>query len=563
MPQLPRWMRMRLLFWNRNLAREIRKRKRAEAALFECEENCRKLFEEHAAVKADREHAAAERERLMTAIEQVAEGVVIAGVDGTILYVNPAFETMSGAPRSEVLGRNVDTLRRDGQRDTFYRILWETLSGGHQWKGRFASKRGDGASHIVEAAISPVLDASGRIVNFVSVERDITQHVKMSEQLQHAQRMESVGRLAGGVAHDFNNMLQIILGHVELALEAAGAGHPLLRDLKEIQKATQKSADLTLQLLAFARKQTISPQVLDLNATVEGMLPMIKKLIGQNIGLSWRPKAGLWPIHMDPSQIKQILLNLCINARDAIQGGGKITIETDTAVFDESYCARHVGVTCGDFVMLSVSDNGCGICAEAQKHLFEPFFTTKQMGQGNGLGLATVYGIVKQNSGIINVDSEPGKGAMFKICFPRHVGAGTAVSKARWQPPERGKGEVVLVVEDETAILEMVKMTLERLDYRVFAADTPSKALALADAHADEIQLLITDVVMPDMNGKDLAKQILARIPKVGILFMSGYTANVIAPQGILDEGTHFIQKPFTMADLAKQIRMALETPKA
>ena len=643
-----------LLAWNHKLSFEIKKRKRAETALKESEENYRRLFEEHAAVKlivdpatgailaanqaaaafygwpreaftrmnirqisalspddlgremkkvldkheyhfefqhlladgtirdveifsspirwkdgyylhlivhdvTERKSAEAERERLIAAIEQAAEGVVIAGVDGGIRFVNPAMETITGLRRSELVGQNVDVLKSEGENGAFNRNLWDILSGGKRWKGRFVIKHKDGTRHVVEATISPVLDAAGKIVNYVSVEHDITDHVRMSEQLQLAQKMESVGRLAGGVAHDFNNMLQIILGHVELAIESVGPEAPVLHDLKEIQKATRNSADLTRQLLAFARKQTIAPLVLDLNETLSGMQTMIQKLIGEDIDLSWRPKSGLWRVNVDPSQVKQILVNLCLNARDAIQGVGKITIETDNVVFDPAYCARHVGVSSGDFVMVAVSDNGCGISAEEQKHLFEPFFTTKKMGQGAGLGLATVYGIVKQNNGTVNVYSEPGQGSVFKIYLPRYVGETAVAPKESMASPERGKGELLLVVEDEVVILTMVRKTLEKLGYRVLTAETPSLALTLAATHAGEIRLLVSDVVMPEMNGRELAKQIQSRDPNVRVLFMSGYTANVIAHHGVLDAGVHFIQKPFTTADLAKKVRTALD----
>ena len=369
-----------------------------------------------------RKRAEAERKRLMAAIEQAGEVIVMTDAQGIIQFVNPAFERMTGYSREEAVGQNPRILKSGKQDELFYRNLWETISGGRTWAGRMVNKRKDGTLYTEEATISPVRDASGRIVNYVAVKRDITEHLRLAAQFQQAQKMESVGRLAGGVAHDFNNMLGVILGHAELALEQVDPAQPLHADLEEIRKAAERSADLTRQLLAFARKQTVAPKVLDLNETVEGMLKMLRRLIGEDIDLAWLPGADLWPVKMDPSQIDQILANLCVNARDAIAGVGKVTIETGNGAFDEDYCADHAGFVPGEYVLLAVSDDGCGMDKETLAHIFEPFFTTKEMGKGTGLGLATVYGIVKQNNGFINVYSEPGQGTTFKIYLPRHVG---------------------------------------------------------------------------------------------------------------------------------------------
>ena len=319
--------------------------------------------------------------------------------------------------------------------------------------------------------------ASGGQVVWDGVATDITERKraeaereKLQAQLIQAQRMESVGRLAGGVAHDFNNMLGVILGYTELALNKVDASSPLHADLVQVQKAAERSAEITRQLLAFARKQTISPRVLDLNETVEGMLKMLRRLIEENIDLVWQPKGGLWPVKMDPTQIDQILANLCVNARDAIAGAGKLIIETGMVTLDEAYCAEHAGFVPGDYVLLAVSDNGCGMDPETLSHLFEPFFTTKEVGKGTGLGLATVYGIVKQNNGFINAYSEPEKGTTFKIYLPRH--AGERESIAAWGTTDipRGNGEIVLVVEDDAAILELTQTMLTGFGYRVLEA---------------------------------------------------------------------------------------------
>ena len=405
-----------------------------------------------------------------------------------------------------------------------------------------------------------------RVTKVVGNIQDITAHKradeereKLHEQLLQAQKMESVGRLAGGVAHDYNNMLSVIIGYTDLAMAKANPSDPLHKDLKEILNAARRATMITRQLLAFARQQTIAPQVLDLNETVEKMITMLRRLIGEDIDLAWRPGADLWPVKIDPSQVDQILANLCVNARDAITDVGKVTIETDRQTLDADYCADHPGFAPGDFVLLAVSDDGCGMDRHVLDKIFEPFFTTKAVGRGTGLGLATVYGIIKQNEGFINVYSEPDNGTTFRIYLPRHAGKVEPIrpeSTAQIQP---GRGETVLLVEDEVSILKLVKKILEELAYTVLDATTPGQALALAKEHAGAIDLLITDVVMPGMNGRDLADQLQFVRPDLKTLFMSGYTADVIAHRGVLDKGATFIQKPFSTKDLAVMVRSVLD----
>jgi signal transduction histidine kinase len=409
------------------------------------------------------------------------------------------------------------------------------------------------------------VDLEGKTVELWGAAQDITERKRAEEerenlqaQLAQAQKMESVGRLAGGVAHDFNNMLGAILGYTELAMEKLDPAQPLFADLQEVRKAAERSADLTRQLLAFARKQTVAPRVIDLNKTVEGMLNMLRRLIGEDIDLAWLPGKELGPVKMDPSQIDQILANLCVNARDAVEGVGKVTIETGVAAFNEAYCADHAGFVAGDYAMLAVSDNGCGMDQETLGHLFEPFFTTKEVGRGTGLGLAMVYGAVKQNNGFITVYSEPGQGTTFKIYLPRHLAKADRPAERGPGQPVKGGHETILLVEDEPAILDMVTTMIESFGYAVIGARTPGEAIRLAREHAGTIHLLITDVVMPEMNGRDLAGNILSLYPGIKRLFMSGYTANVIAHHGVLDEGVNFIQKPFSMKNLAAKVREAL-----
>ncbi|MCD4702401.1 MAG: response regulator, partial [Candidatus Aegiribacteria sp.] len=379
-------------------------------------------------------------------------------------------------------------------------------------------------------------------------------------QLRQAQKMESVGRLAGGVAHDFNNMLSVILGHTEMALEKTTPSHPLHAHLTEIINAAERSTDLTKQLLAFARKQTIAPRVLNLNETVEGMIKMLRRLIGEDIHLTLLPGKDLWLVKVDPVQIDQILANLCINARDAIDGVGRVTIETGNSTLDEGYCADYPGFIPGKYVLLTVSDTGSGMIKETRERLFEPYFTTKEAGKGTGLGLSTIYGIVKQNDGFIYVYSEPGLGTIFKIYLPRHSVKSAAMQKE--DPDERTicGNETILLVEDEQVILELVMVMLEQQGYTVIPASSPGEAIRLSREHPDEIHLLMTDVVMPEMNGRDLAQNLLTCFPSLKRLFMSGYTADIIAHHGVLDEGVYFIQKPFTNQDLAVKVRQVLDS---
>ena len=506
----------------------------------------------------ERKWADAERKRLMAAIEQVGEVIIMTDAVGIIQFVNPAFERATGYSRKEAAGQHLRMLKSGEQGDSFYRDLWDTISGGRVWAGRMVNRRKDGTLCTQETTISPVRDASGRIVNHVAVQRDITEQLRLAAQFQQAQKMEAVGLLAGGVAHDYNNMLSVILGYTEVALNMVDPAQPLHGDLEEIYKAAIRSTDITRQLLAFARKQTILPVVLDLNKNVAGTLKMLQRLIGEDIGLVWLPGPGLYPIRMDPVQVDQILANLCVNARDAIADVGRVTIETGNAVLDESYCAEHPEATAGEYAQLVIRDDGRGMDRETLGQIFEPFFTSKRVGHGTGLGLSTVYGIVKQNDGFIEVESEPGMGTTFRICLPRYKGAVPAAGRGRDSGLPLGRGETVLVVEDEPALLKMDRMMLERLGYRVLAAGTPHEAIRLAGGHASEIRLLLTDVVMPEMNGPDLAAGVQHLHPGASVLFMSGHTSDVIAHRGVLEEGVNFIQKPFLMNQLADKVREVL-----
>ncbi len=499
-------------------------------------------------------------------LESLPVPVFYKDIQGRYGGVNKAFESFFGQTREELIGKTVFDISpaelarvyHEKDNDLF------KLSGSQVYESQVKNSSGELRNTIFHKA--SLTDSSGAVSGLVGAILDITERKqaeaereKLQSQLTQAQKMESVGRLAGGVAHDFNNMLSVIIGHAEMALEQVDPEQPLFDDLQEVRKAAERSADLTRQLLTFARKQTIAPKVIDLNETVEGMLKMLRRLIGEDIDLLWKPGRNPGPVKLDPSQIDQILANLCVNARDAIEAVGKVTIETGAAAFDEAYCAEHAGFKPGEYALLAVGDNGCGMDRETMGHLFEPFFTTKEQGKGTGLGLATVYGAVKQNNGFIDVYSEPGQGTTFKIYLPRHAAKTTVPlpEQAADRPVERGR-ETILLVEDEPAILRMATMMLERLGYTVIAAKTPGEAIRLAHENTGRIDLLATDVVMPEMNGRDLAKNLLSFYPDLKRLFMSGYTADVIAHRNVLDEGVHFIQKPFSLKDLGAKVRDAM-----
>ena len=503
----------------------------------------------------------ADLERLRVAVEHSAEIFVITDTLGTIQYANPAFERVTGYTIAEVLGQNPRILKSGEHDQAFYTQLWDTISSGRTWTGHLVNKKKDGTLYTEEATLSPVFDTQGKIVNYVGIKRDITAHLKLEAQYLQAQKMESVGRLTGGVAHDFNNILTVILGYTELALRQTNteSSQKLHFCLEKIYDAGNRSADIVRQLLAFSRKQTIEPKVLDLNDTVAGMLKMLHLMIGENIDFAWMPTSDLSTIKMDPAQIDQILANLCVNARDAINGIGQVTLATQMVHIDADYCAKHPGCLPGGYVMLSVSDNGCGMDKAVLAQIFEPFFTTKAVDCGTGLGLATVYGIVKQNDGFIEVDSEPGAGTTFRVYLPLYQNGTESQEQENIEHLEMGQGETVLLVEDDPVILEMGLGMLEWLGYQVLSSTSPSQALQLDEEYAGTIDLLITDLIMPGMNGKELGLQLLARHPTLKLLYMSGYTADVIAHHGVLDKGVHFLHKPFSTQTLSTKVREVLD----
>ena len=503
-----------------------------------------------------------ESEARFKALHNASFGGIAIHDKGIILECNQGLSELSGYSLEELKGMDGLRLIAENSRASVMKNIVSRYEKPYEAVGL----RKDGTEFPIRLE-GRNIPYRGKLVRTVEI-RDISEHKnsekeqeKLRTQLNQAQKMESVGRLAGGVAHDFNNMLSLILGYTELALDKVSSTDTLHKDLQEIQKAAKRSSEITRQLLAFARKQPIAPKALDINVVIEGMLDMLRRLIGEDIDIRWHPGRKLSPVKIDPSQLEQILANLCVNARDAIGGVGEIIIETQMVVFSDEGSKDHADNMRGHFVKLSVSDDGCGIETQALDNIFEPFFTTKGVSQGTGLGLATVYGIVKQNNGVIHVHSAPDRGTTFTIYLPQHVGAIEKFPLEEITATPLGEGEMVLLVEDEPAIRELCQITFKKLGYRILLAEGPEKALQIASEHQGKIDLIVTDVVMPGMNGRELARQIKALYPDIKTLYMSGYTADVIANRGVLEKEVQFIQKPFSIKDMAVKIREALGEP--
>jgi signal transduction histidine kinase/CheY-like chemotaxis protein len=493
-------------------------------------------------------------QQIRTTLDALDVQVLLLGIDYRIKWPNRKVCDAFGLKREEIIGKFCYELwPRQGGLCEECPVERAISNSEIQFEHRQSK---NGKTWDIKAC--PVLNEKGEMTSVVELRSDISEQILLEEQFFQAQKMEAVGRLAGGVAHDFNNMLSVILGNAEMAKEAAPMDGPCREHLQEILHAGRKSADLVRQLLAFSRKQTVDPQVLDCNLILQSSQKILKRLVGEDIDVRFRPAPDLWRVLIDPTQLDQVIVNLSVNARDAMPGVGVLSIETANVVLDDEYCHAHVYANPGEYVLLTVSDTGCGMSKEIMEHIFEPFFTTKKQGQGTGLGMSTIFGIIKQNNGLINVYSEINHGTSVKVYFPRFKGDATSFQEKKFLPSMNGH-ETVLLVEDDQAILRVCHTILTGYGYTVILESDPLAAIEYATHYNSQIDLLLTDIVMPHMNGKELQLAIEKLYPAIKTLFISGYTADIIAHQGVLAEGINFLQKPFSKEQLARKVREVLE----
>jgi PAS domain S-box-containing protein len=499
--------------------------------------------------------------KLSCAVEQSADAILITNSEGIIEYVNPTFETLTGYSQQEVLGKTPAMLKSGQQPPALYRELWETIRSGNVFRSVLENRKKNGDVYYVDETISPIQDAEGRVTHFVSNGRDYTERLRLEAQLIQAQKMDAIGRLAGGIAHDFNNLLTIITSYSELALDSVIPGSVTQARMQEIIAAARRAAELTRQLLAFSRQQPQALRVAELNPVVSGIVKTLPRLIGEDIELVFTPGEGLGRVRLDPVQIEQILMNLAANSRDAMPQGGRCTIETSNVQLDEQYADRkRAMIPTGRYAVLTMSDAGTGIPADHLAHIFEPFYTTKPSGKGTGLGLATVYGIVKQNHGFVWAYSEPGMGTTFKIYLPC-----VQDQPSTLEIPEQGAEsaqhgtETILLVEDEEALRRAAAELLSLRGYCVLQARDGVDALSIAKSHASTIHLAVTDVVMPHMSGGELARKLETLRPETRVLFVSGYAGQTVLDHDVVDVENNFLQKPFTLKQLAGKIRTVLD----
>lgn len=498
--------------------------------------------------------------KLSRAVEQSADSVVITDRCGVIEYVNPAFEALTGYSREEVRGQTPRILKSGEQGPEVYQEMWKTMLAGSVYRGILVNRKKKGDLYYIEESICPVRDADGQITHFIANGRDLTERLRLEAQLLQAQKMDAIGRLAGGVAHDFNNLLTIITSYSELALDEVPRNSPLEIKIHEVLQAARRAAELTRQLLAFSRKQPQALRVVELNPVINGIAKTLPRLIGEDIKFSFVPGNDLGRVRVDPVQIEQVLMNLAANARDAMPQGGHLRIETSTVHLDGEYIHHKPAVIpVGDYALITVSDDGFGIPREDLPHIFEPFYTTKPSGKGTGLGLATVYGIVKQNKGFIWVYSEAGSGTVFRIYLPCVSEQQRPVEKevSKPEPAPRGS-ETILLVEDEKAVRRATAEFLRLQGYNVLEAKDGLDALTVAHEQDGIIHLLVTDVVMPNMSGGELAKQLARLRPDTRFLFVSGYAGKTVLDHKVVDLETNFLQKPYTLKQLSQKIRGAL-----
>ncbi len=507
----------------------------------------------------ERKRVEMERERLIAAIEQAAEVIVITDLQGNILYVNPAFEEVTGYQADEVKGQNPRILKSGVQDDSFYRGLWQTITRGETWQGRMVNRRKDGSLYTEETTISPVVDSVGRITNFVAVKRDITAEMEMERRLAQAQKMEAIGTLAGGIAHDFNNILSAIIGYTEMAEVDLPEGSRSRQDLREVLKACNRAKDLVSQILAFSRQSEPETKPLRADLIASEALKMLRSSLPSSIKLRRSIKRDIPLVLADPTHFHQIMMNLCTNAAQAIEDEhGTMEVALDAVEVDRESAARIGGLPPGSYVILTVRDTGAGIRPEVRERIFDPYFTTKQMGEGTGLGLALVYGIVKDYGGGITVESEAGKGSTFTVYFPA---AGTAEEEKA--PPRQVRlpwgRERILLVDDEEAIAKLGEQYLSRLGYEVTTRQSPVEALEMFREDPQRFDLVVTDMTMPDMTGDKLAAEMLAVRPDIPIILCTGYSRRMSAERAREIGVKAFVMKPLTQHELAFTVRKALD----
>lgn len=496
---------------------------------------------------------------LTQVIEQTVESVIITDTEGVIVYVNPTFERITGYSRSDVIGKMPNIIKSGEHDDSFFQDMWATIKAGKIWRGQIINKRKDGTRYIDESTIIPVRDERGKIVNFAGIQYDATHDLQLEEQYRQVQKMEAIGQLTTGIAHDFNNIMTAVNGYSQLLQMRFPQEDPRQQFLSNIIYSGEKATNLIQQLLAFSRRQIIEPTVLNINYIVDNMSKMLKHLIGEHVQLKTILSPDLWNIKFDPTQIEQIIVNLAVNARDAMPDGGKLTIETSNVVLDDNFVSTHLETSPGDFIMLAVYDTGQGMNKNVASHIFEPFFTTKGIGRGTGLGLSTVYGIVKQNSGSIWVYSEEGYGTKFKIYLPRTIEHLEEIPEAAVAKESPGGDETILVAEDDEKVRELLSQILTANGYKILIAKDGEEAIQVSNRHFGEIHLLLTDVIMPVMTGKILSEQITKTRPGIKVLFMSGYTADMIGLQMIRAADLPLIQKPFNTGELLRKVREVLD----
>jgi PAS domain S-box-containing protein len=527
----------------------------AEPAVGAIVVNFRDVTERHTAEAALRES----EERYRTLVEGVRDIIFALSPEGTIASLNPAFETITGWRREEWVGQPFERLVHPEDLPLALELLGRVVRGELRPASQFRVRTAKGDYRVGEFSATPQLRES-RLVGILGIGRDVTERVQLEQQLRQAQKMEAVGRLAGGIAHDFNNILTAITGYADLLLEDLGATDPRRQDADEIHKAADRAAGLTRQLLAFSRQQVLQPTVIEVNKLVGDLEKMLRRLLGEDVELTTRLAPTTGRVKADPGQLEQVIMNLAVNARDAMPTGGKLTLETGNMDLDESYATDHYPARAGPFVMLAVSDTGIGMSEETQAHMFEPFFTTKEKGKGTGLGLATVYGIIKQSGGFVWVYSELGHGTTFKLYLPRVQELAERASEPAQAPARPARGtETVLVVEDEAPVRSIARQVLERHGYTVLEAPSAEAALDLVTRYSGTIHLLLTDVVMPGLNGRELATKLASLRPDARVIFMSGYTDDAVTRHGVLEPGSAYVQKPFTPDAIARRVREVLD----